>query len=88
MIKGINRQIIEITDTGNIYYEKAYLFVRPEYKDCQEALLKKQAQKMLSGIKAPSALKRPKLFFYWAIRFLAFSAIGSITTAIIFNLYY
>lgn len=88
MIKGINRQIIEITDTGSMYYEKAYLFVRPEYKDTQEALLKKQAQKMLGGIKAPSALKRSRLFFYWAIRFFSFSAIGSIITAIIFSIYY
>ena len=31
MIKGINRQVIEIMDTGNLYYERALLVVRPEF---------------------------------------------------------
>lgn len=30
MLKGVNKQIIEITDTGNLYIQKAILFVDPE----------------------------------------------------------
>ena len=29
MIKGVNRQIIEVMDTGNQYFERALLVVRP-----------------------------------------------------------
>lgn len=29
MIKGVNRQIIEVMDTGNPYFERALLVVRP-----------------------------------------------------------
>lgn len=42
MIKGINRAIIEVTDTGNIYYERALLVLRPEYTDVQRGLLEKK----------------------------------------------
>lgn len=31
MIKGINRQVVEIHDTGSEYFEKAILFVNPAY---------------------------------------------------------
>ena len=31
MIRGINKQIIEVLDTGNTYYEKAYLIIKPEF---------------------------------------------------------
>lgn len=33
MIKGVNRQIIEVMDTGNQYFERALLVVRPGYTD-------------------------------------------------------
>lgn len=30
MLKGVNKQIIEINDTGNAYFEKVLFFVKPE----------------------------------------------------------
>ena len=36
MIKGINRQVIEVTETGNAYFERALLVVRPSYRDDDE----------------------------------------------------
>ena len=35
MIKGVNRQIIEVMDTGNQYFERALLVVRPGYTDTE-----------------------------------------------------
>lgn len=35
MIKGVNRQIIEVMDTGNPYFERALLVVRPGYTDTE-----------------------------------------------------
>lgn len=45
MIKGVNRQVLEIHDTGNKYFEKALLFVNPEYSTLSESRLKAAAQK-------------------------------------------
>lgn len=33
MIKGVNKQIIEINDLENKIFEKAVLYIRPEYSD-------------------------------------------------------
>ncbi len=33
MIKGVQRQIIEVNDTGNPYFERALLIVRPGYTE-------------------------------------------------------
>ena len=47
MIKGINRQIIEVTDTGNEYFERALLIVRSTCCDTDSNLLHQQAKEML-----------------------------------------
>lgn len=47
MIKGVNRQMIEVTDTGNPYFERALLVVRPECMDQQDGRLHEEAQKLL-----------------------------------------
>ncbi len=57
MIKGINRNVIEITKTDNIYYERALLIVRPEFTGAEKRLLEKEAKKMLRGLNAPSVIK-------------------------------
>ncbi len=30
MLKGVNKRIVEINNTGNEYFEKAILFIKPE----------------------------------------------------------
>lgn len=49
MTKGINRQMIEITDTGNTYFERALLVVRPTCSDCEDDLLRAEARRMLKA---------------------------------------
>ena len=68
MIKGINRQVIEVLDTGNIYYERALLVVRPEFATAQREVLEKEARHMLGKMRAPSAIKKKKAFLYWFVR--------------------
>ena len=38
MIKGVNRQVIEITQTKCEYFEKVLFFVKPEYAARARAL--------------------------------------------------
>ncbi len=68
MIKGINRQVIEIMDTGNLYYERALLVVRPEFAGAQREVLEREAKRMVSQMRAPSAIKRKHAVLYWALR--------------------
>ncbi len=53
MIKGVNKQIIEVYDTGNKYFEKAILFVKPEFMSENEQGLRKEATRLLEGIGDP-----------------------------------
>lgn len=79
MIKGINHKIIEVTDTDSIYYERAFLLVRPEYEEVEEAVLRKEAKKLLSEVGTPSSIKGKRTFFYWFLRTvpLVLAGIGS-----------
>ncbi|MDD3693645.1 MAG: hypothetical protein PHX02_07075 [Oscillospiraceae bacterium] len=47
MIKGVNRQIIEVTDTGNEYFERALLVVRPSFADTSPTRLSDEAQRFV-----------------------------------------
>lgn len=83
MIKGVNRQVIEIMDTGNIYYERALLVVRPEYSKAQRMLLEREAKQMLKSLKAPSSIKKRRVIFYWFVRLFLSAAVGSALTLLI-----
>ncbi len=60
MIKGINHTIIELSETGNEYYERALLIIRPAYASVQRAILEEEARKMLKNMDAPSILRSKK----------------------------
>lgn len=86
MIKGINRQIIEVTDTGNIYYERALLVLRPEYTGAQRTVLEREAKRILNTMKAPSSIKKKHVFFYWFLRLGCAGVLGSFLTLLVLNL--
>lgn len=60
MIKGINRQIIEITDTGNPYFERALLIVRPNCTDAPGDRLHEEASRLVRTAGGYSGLKRSR----------------------------
>ena len=84
VIKGVNRQVLEITETNNLYYEKALLVVRPEYCNAQQAVLEKEARQMLRRMYPPSAIKCRQRFFYWLKR-LGLSALVGGAVALLVN---
>lgn len=54
MIKGINKQVLEILETNNGYFEKALFFIKPEFSGISENKLKELAQaEIKSAIKPP-----------------------------------
>ncbi len=60
MIKGVNKHVIELLETGNMYYEKALLFVKPEYANVERKILIKEAKKVLKDLDTISAIKERK----------------------------
>ena len=86
MIKGINRTIIEVTETENAYYERALLVLRPEYAAVQRELLEREAKKMLNNMNAPSAIKKSHALFYWFVRLGAAAVSGSLITFVLLKL--
>lgn len=43
MIKGINRQVVEVKETGNDCFEKILFFVKPEYAGMSEGKIRERA---------------------------------------------
>lgn len=60
MIKGVNRQMIEILDTGNPYFERALLVVQPGMDATDGNTLHTAAQEMLQNTDSCSHLKRQR----------------------------
>ena len=59
MIRGVNKHIIEVSETENEYFERAILFVRPDMLHLNDAELRRRATKLLIGMGQPGgSLKR------------------------------
>ena len=60
MSKGVNRQVLEIHDTGSDYFEKAMFFVRPEYSAVNERKLIANATELIFSQQDIPKTKRDK----------------------------
>lgn len=50
MLRGVKKQIIEVTNTENEYFEKAILVVSDRYTECDRAKLRRKATEYVSAI--------------------------------------
>ncbi len=80
MIKGVSRQIIELKDTGNLYYEKAWLVVKPQYSSAQESLLLEEARKLLRKADIPSSMKPKRRIKQFLLPALFASVVGALVS--------
>ncbi len=85
MIKGINHQVIEVTDTDNRYYERALLVVRPEYASISREVLEKQARELLQKMDIVSTAKPKCVMLNRILNSLLFLAIGALSTVVIYS---
>ncbi len=86
MIKGINHQVIEVTDTDNRYYERALLVVRPEYASISREVLEKEARRLLQKMDTVSTAKPKSVRLSRLLNSLLFLAIGALCTIVIYSL--
>lgn len=60
MIKGINRQVVEVRETGNDCFEKILFFVKPEYAGLSEGKIRERAGLAAQGATLPPPTKLKK----------------------------
>lgn len=58
MIKGINRQVVEVRETGSDYFEKILFFVKPEYACVSEGKIRERAGLIAGKGEKPPVTRR------------------------------
>lgn len=86
VIKGVNRQILEVANTENEYFERVIFFVKPEYSTMEEKKLNFEAAMYAKGNGKPPRVKRRKMEKLFSIlRLVAAAGAGAGITAVIMN---
>lgn len=57
MIKGVNRQVVEITKPGCEYFERVIFFVKPECSSVSRGTLRERADMIASDTGTPPKIK-------------------------------
>lgn len=57
MIKGVNRQVVEVRETGCDYFEKIIFFVKPEYAALSEGKIRERASLIAGDTPLPPPTK-------------------------------
>ncbi|MBE6716893.1 MAG: hypothetical protein E7573_08235 [Ruminococcaceae bacterium] len=60
MLKGINRQVLEVNQPENSYFEKVIFFVRPECFSVSESKLKNSADRLIKNASKPPEKRKLK----------------------------
>ena len=84
MLRGVNKQIIEINETENKVFERAVLYVRPEYAELAESKLHSRANEFIKEISdsnlwcISSELEEQDLSVKKGSRAIAYSIVASL----------
>lgn len=57
VLKGVNKSVVEINDTGCEYFEKAVFFVKPEFCEQDEKKLHSKAENITKNAARPHVKK-------------------------------
>ena len=79
MLKGVNRQVVEVPQPESDYFEKVIFFVKPEYFGMGEAGIREKAASVLKNtIKPPrNQTERTVLRIAAALRLLLAAMLGA-----------
>lgn len=81
MVKGVNKQIIEINGDENDYFDKAILFVKPERRFISQNSLQKEAKTYIQNLEEKPQqhkLSFSKAYFKYTLAALGGGVITSI----------
>lgn len=85
MVKGINRQVLEILEPPCDYFEKALFFVKPEYSNESDSKLRNQALKSIQNSNTLPKTRKQKVKsrVLFVAQLLSSAVVGSIITALV-----
>lgn len=83
MVRGVNKNIIEISDTGNDCFERAILFVRAEHMHRDDDAIRRRAMNYLSGIKFRPWMHPRWRWTYLLLSWVGAALLGALVTALI-----
>lgn len=86
MIKGVNKNVIEISDTGNECFERAILFVRPDSAGRDGDHIRRRAMDYLAGIRLRPWFYPRGRFLFGLLKLLGAAAAGAAATAFLLTL--
>lgn len=89
MIRGVNRQVVEVNQPENAYFERVLFFVKPEYYGVSEKTLKAGADSLIkkSGERPPKNRRNKKEKIKAAIRMAAAAISGAAITAVLIMIF-
>ena len=61
MVKGVNKRVIEVNNTGNKFFEKIVFFVTPEYSNLSAEELYNATEYLSLSLREQALLAPPKL---------------------------
>ena len=67
MMKGVSKQILEVTNTENPYFEKIIFFVKPEHQNTDYSKLKKEAEAVATVAQKPPKIRLTKKQIFRAV---------------------
>ncbi len=86
MLRGVKKQIVEVVNTENEYFEKAFLIVSDKYLECDSQKLSRKANEYVSAINpfisgpfssSKKQKERSKILIDLA-KYIAFSGVGAL----------
>ncbi|MBQ2759266.1 MAG: hypothetical protein IJE93_05800 [Clostridia bacterium] len=60
MLKGVNRQVVEVSQPESGYFERVLFFVKPEFYGLGEAKLRSKADALIKDTSEPPSTKHKK----------------------------
>lgn len=82
MIKGINRQVVEVRETGSDYFEKILFFVKPEYASVSEGKIRERAGLIAGKGVRPPVTRKKKDIYLQAGKFFICALLGFVAGAV------
>lgn len=86
MIKGVNRQVVEVSETGCEYFEKIMFFVKPEYISISEGKIRESAGRIAGTATAPPRNAAKQNRFFEAAKIVLSILSGAAVTLLLMNM--
>lgn len=86
MIKGINRQVVEVRETGSDYFERILFFVKPEYACVSEGKIRERASLIAGKGEKPPVTRHKKDRLLQTVRFFTCGLIGFVAGIVVMNI--